>query len=138
MGTENSREIFKVKGDGTIERLGRTKTKETKVPQDVNTPLAKEILEIIEVNSYSQKLLAAYRARKYANKVSKKKYGRKNYKEYVEMLMVKNYPKELEKAVVGKKYARCRRSLFFIVPAVFVFPAVLMVKYRKQLKRLYA
>jgi len=66
--------------------------------------LDKELLHIIEVNSYSKKILAAYRGRKLANKICKEKYGKTNYKEYVEMLMVKYFPNEHAKSELGKKY----------------------------------
>jgi hypothetical protein len=71
---------------------------------NVRSALDKEILDIAEVNSFSKSILAAYKARKIANEISKEKYGKENYKEYVEMLMVKHFPKELEKARLGKKY----------------------------------
>jgi hypothetical protein len=91
-------EIFKVKGDGTIERIGNAA-----LQPSAFSALDKEILDIIKVNSYSKKLLAAYKARKIANRICKAKYGKPNYKEYVEMLMVKHFPKELEKArFIGK------------------------------------
>ncbi len=94
----NDGEIFKVKEDGTIVRTNEINS------QGNNIVLEKELLDIIEVNSYSKKLLAAHKARKIANKISKEKYGKQNYKEYVEMLMVKHFPKELEKAQLGGKY----------------------------------
>lgn len=71
---------------------------------NLRSALDKEILDVIEVNSYSKKILAANNGRKLANKICKEKYGKPNYKEYVEMLMVKHFPKELEKAQQGRKY----------------------------------
>jgi hypothetical protein len=90
--------IFKVKGDGTIERIGNADLQNNEI-----SALDKEILDIIKINSYSKELLAAYKARKIVNRISREKYGKPNYKEYVEMLMVKHFPKELEKArFIGK------------------------------------
>lgn len=65
-----------------------------------------KILDIILENSFSKRPLAAYEARKYANQICRKHFGKtkKNYREYVEMLIVKNYPKELEKSNLGKRY----------------------------------
>lgn len=85
------------------------------------------ILAVIKENSYSKRPLAAYEARKYANKICKDTFGqsKKNYKEYVEMLMAIHYPKELEKAILGKKYFLWLRfSVFFSIVAIgipFVF-----------------
>jgi hypothetical protein len=91
--------IFRVKSDGTIERI-----ENAGLLNSERSALDKELLDIIEVNSYSKEILAACKARKIANKISKQKYGKQNYKEYVEMLMVKHFPKELEKARLGGKY----------------------------------
>ena len=106
----NDGEIFKVKEDGTIVRTNEIN------PQGNNTVLEKELLDIIEVNSYSKNILSAYKGRKLANKICKKKYGKPNYKEYVEMLYVKNFPKELEKAELGRKYLWGLRLFFLIIP----------------------
>lgn len=64
------------------------------------------VLAIIKENSYSKRVLAAYEARRYANRICRKQFGKtkRNYKEYVEMLMAINYPKELEKSILGKNY----------------------------------
>lgn len=64
------------------------------------------ILDIISQNSFSKRPLAAYEARKYANQICRNHFGKtkKNYREYVEMLIVKNYPKELEKSNLGKRF----------------------------------
>ena len=65
-----------------------------------------KILDIISQNSFSKRPLAAYEARKYANQVCRDYFGKtkKNYREYVEMLIVKNYPNELEKSNLGKRF----------------------------------
>jgi hypothetical protein len=74
-----------------------------KLKVDVHSALDREILNIIEVNSFSKSIFAAYKAQKIANKISKENYGKENYKKYVEMLMVKHFPKELEKVRLGRK-----------------------------------
>ena len=71
---------------------------------DEQSKLEKEVLDIIEVNSYSKNILAAYNARKIANNVCKEQYGKANYKEYVEMLMLKYFPEEHEKSELGKQF----------------------------------
>lgn len=77
-----------------------------KKPKDNEEDIDNEILDIIKTNSYSKRILAAYEARKYANQICKKHFGKdkKNYKEYVEMLMAIHYPQELEKSNLGKRY----------------------------------
>ncbi|MDR3286765.1 MAG: hypothetical protein LBT27_04925 [Prevotellaceae bacterium] len=107
---------------------------------DTQSELEKEILDIIEVNSFSKNILAAYKARRIANKLSKEKYRKANYKEYVEMLMVKYFPNELAKSKLGTKYARWKHlviSLFFLIP--FSVPVLLLIVLptRKKLKELY-
>jgi ABC-type sugar transport system permease subunit len=126
-------QIFKVRGDGTIVREDEVKSK-------VQSTLDKELLDIIEVNSFSKNILAAYKARKIANKISKEKYGKKNYKEYVEMLMVKFFPKELDKARLGKKYRAWRNTTIWIcliVPFSLTFLFIVVMPLRRKLKELY-
>lgn len=103
-----------------------------------------DILDIIEQNSYSKRILAAYEGRKYANQICKKHFGKakKNYKEYVEMLMAINYPKELEKANLGKKYSiwlyisiGLSLTLYGVVFSLLILFLILM-PIRKQLKEL--
>jgi hypothetical protein len=126
--------IFKVKGDGTIERIGNAD-----LQNDNYSALDKELLDIIEINSYSKKLLAAYKARKIANKISRQKYGKPNYKEYVEMLMIKHFPKEYEKAQLGGKYLFwlwfiiiiAIISYFFLVPSIILLLTVVIPTYKK-------
>jgi hypothetical protein len=132
--------IFKVKGDGTIERIGNADTQNNE-----RSALDTELLDIIEVNSYSKKLLAAYRARKIANKIAKKEYAKQNYKEYVEMLMVKHFTKELEKAQLGGKYLFWLwiSIIFAVVSAGFGIPVSAMLIWKiviptyKKVKELY-
>jgi hypothetical protein len=131
--------IFKVKGDGTIERIGNADTQ-----NNDRSALDKELLDIIEVNSYSKKLLAAYRARKIANKIAKEKYRKQNYKEYVEMLMVKHFPKELEKSQLGEKYYFWRwfTIIIAVIPYFFLIPSIIflwtvVIPVYKKLKESY-
>jgi len=78
--------------------------------------LEKEILDIIEVNSYSKNILAAYKGKIVANKISKEKYGKKNYKEYVEMLMITKFPNEHKKMQLSKKLL----CLVIIIPIIYL------------------
>ncbi|MDR1182634.1 MAG: hypothetical protein LBL13_11710 [Bacteroidales bacterium] len=125
--------------------------------ENEHNELEKELLDIFEVNSYSKNIFAAYKARILTNKICKEKYGKGNYKEYAEMLMLKHFPNEHKKARLGARYlyGLCFSVLFAIIfimcfysrnfklfglfgiliPALliwkFVFPAY------KQLKELY-
>jgi hypothetical protein len=126
--------IFKVKGDGTIERIENAAFQNSE-----RSVLDKELLEIIEVNSYSKNILAAYKARRIANRICKKKSGKPNYKEYVEMLMVRNFPQELEKARLGEKYLFWLWFIiiiaiiphFFLVPSIILLLTVVIPTYKK-------
>lgn len=96
-----------------------------------------KILAIIRQNSYSQRILAAYEGRKYANQICKEFFDKtkKNYREYVEMLMAIHYPKELDKANLGKKYLSW--LYFSIIPGIgtpFIFLKVIPLN--KQIKEL--
>ncbi|MDR3286764.1 MAG: hypothetical protein LBT27_04920 [Prevotellaceae bacterium] len=90
--------------------------------ENKNLALEKELLDIFAVNSYSKNIFAAFKARIYANKLCKAKYRKANYKEYVEMLMVKNYPQELEKARLGAKFLfwLCLSVILVIIPPYFI------------------
>lgn len=128
-------EIFKIKGDGTVVREDNTVS---------NSKLDKELLEIIEVNSYSKNILAAYKGRKLANKICKMQYGKANYKEYVEMLMIKHFPKEHTKSGLGRKYVRWLwvTIVIAIVPFFCLVPSALLlwlvvIPIYKKLKNLY-
>jgi hypothetical protein len=131
--TPEDNTIFKIKDDGTVVRIDSSSRAE----------LNSELLEIIEVNSYSKKILAAYKGRKLANKICKKKYCNDNYKEYVEMLMVKNYPKEHTKSELGAKYVRWLWvtiiisviSCFFLIPVALLFWFIVVVPTSKKLKK---
>jgi uncharacterized Zn finger protein (UPF0148 family) len=78
--------------------------------------LDKDIYDLIEVNSHSKNIFAAYRARKAARKVSKAA-GKINYKEYVEKLQLQYFPEEHPKSVYGAKYIGLLR---FGLPALLV------------------
>lgn len=100
----------------------------------------RKILEVIKENSYSRRILAAYEARKYANLIAKKSFGKekKNYREYVEMLMKLHYPQELEKSILGKKYliwviitVVLSLSLFGIVLSVPIIIWFIIPTYKK-------
>ena len=84
---------------------GTRLTYSTKEEDSINN-IDSEILNIIKQNSFSKRILAAYEGRKYANRICKQHFGKtkKNYKEYVEMLMAIHYPNELEKSNLGKRY----------------------------------
>ena len=102
---------YAVNEDGTIVR---------------NAYMDKEILETIEVSSYSHRVLAAYEARNLAYEVCKSHYEKANYKDYVEMLMRKNCPIEYEKAEIGKKYRLLTRLLTY-TPFFFMFYIPFMI-----------
>jgi ABC-type sugar transport system permease subunit len=86
-----------------------------------NEKLDKEILDIIEINSFSKKMLAAYKARKIANKLCLQDYGKANYKEYVEMLMHKHFPNEYKKSVAGAKIVQWLTLWFPIIIVALFF-----------------
>lgn len=107
---------YAVSEDGTIVR---------------NAYMDKEILETIEVSSYSHRVLAAYEARNLAYEVCKSHYEKANYKDYVEMLMRKNCPIEYEKAEIGEKYRLLTRLLTY-TPFFFMFYIPFMIMLRKK------
>lgn len=111
---------YAVNEDGTIVR---------------NAYMDKEILETIEVSSYSHRMLAAYEARNLAYEVSKSQYGKANYKDYVEMLIRKNCPIEYEKAEIGKRYRLLTRLLTY-TPFFFMFYIPFMIMLRRKHKSL--
>lgn len=107
-----------------------------------NEDVDNKILDIIKQNSFSVRPLAAYEARKYANNICKESFGKnkKNYREYVEMLMVQHYPKELEKSNLGRQFtiwmytsiALCVCGIGIII-SPFIIWKILIPTY-KQLK----
>jgi hypothetical protein len=80
----------------------------------------KDILDTLNVSSYSHRILAAYQARELAYDICKSQYGKPNYKDYVEMLMRRDCPKEWEKAEVGRKYRNATQCLIWM-PYFFYF-----------------
>jgi hypothetical protein len=97
--------------------------------ENKNSALEKELLDIFAVNSYSKNIFAAFKARRYANNFCKEKYRKANYKEYVEMLMVKNYPQELEKARLAGKFIfwLCLSVILVIIPPYYS-PIILLIR----------
>ena len=87
------------------------------------TKVDKRILEVIVQGSYSQRPLAAFKAQKAANKICREGSGKEkpDSARYVEMLMAKYYPKELEKASLGKDYVK------WIVKTAIVFVILLVL-----------
>ena len=64
------------------------------------------MLNIIRVGANKDDILAAYKARKKCYQFCKESAKRPDYKEYVETLQLDNFPNELKKAELGKKYLR--------------------------------
>ena len=64
------------------------------------------VLNIIRVGANKDDILAAYKARKKCYQFCKESAKRPDYKEYVETLQLDNFPNELKKAELGKKYLR--------------------------------
>lgn len=120
MGESFDHMNYAVKDDGTIIR---------------NTNMDKDILDTIEVSSYSHRVLASYEARNLAYEICKEQYGKANYKDYVEMLMRKNCPVEYEKAEIGKNYKLMTRLLIYM-PFFFIFIIPYMLYLKKKHKGL--
>lgn len=121
MGEEVNNRGFMLMDDGTIVRDADEKMKS----------MNKEILDIVEVSSYSHKVLAAYRARNIAYEICKEQYGKLNYEDYVEGLMRQKCPIEYEKAEIGKKYWLMSRCLMYM-PFFFMFIIPIMIMLKKQ------
>jgi hypothetical protein len=139
MGENIDKKEYAIKDDGTIFR-GINSDRER---------MNKEILEVIEVGSFSHRVLAAYQARKAAYKICKAQYGKTNYRDYVEMLMRGKYPMEYEKAEIGKKIVRllCMMGIigilvflilsfpFFVIlvlPLLILLTILFWVSYKKK------
>ena len=125
MGELTENKGFVVNDDGTIAR----DTKSIMLSMD------KEILETLDVSSYSHKVLAAYKARNIAFEMCKAQYKKSNYEDYVEKLMRINCPIEWEKAEIGRKYRITTRLLMFM-PWFFMIFVPIMVSLKKKHKRL--
>lgn len=115
---------FIVIDDGTIVRDSNSN----------RSSMDKEILETLEVSSYSHKVLAAYKARNIAYRICKAKYGKSNYEDYVEMLMRLNCPIEWEKAEIGRKRRITTRLLIFMPWFFMFFVPILIVQKNKHKK----
>lgn len=120
MGETFERKEYAVKDDGTIVR---------------NANMDKEILETLDVSSYSHRVLAAYEARNLAYDICKSQSGKENYKDYVEMLMRKNCPLEWDKEEIGKIYKVLTRLLIYM-PFFFMFIVPMMVYLKKKHRKL--
>lgn len=59
------------------------------------------LLNIIEVSSHNNNVLAAFNARSKCNKLCKKESLRPDYKEYVQHLQLQHYPAEYHKSLFG-------------------------------------
>lgn len=125
MGEINDISRFAVDEDGTILRFANERF------EDLN----RDLLEVLAVGSASQRILAAYDAREIAYEICKSRYGRKNYKDYVEMVMRKYCPNEYEKAKIGKRYKVTTRFLIFM-PWFFMFLVPIMIFLKNKYKKL--
>lgn len=123
-----------------------TKLEEGISPNFHLSEIDRNLLSIIKENSYSKRVLAAYEGRQYANSIAKSSFGnaKKNYKEYVEMLMKQNYPQELEKSILGKKYLIWLWVAIILgltlYGLIFTFPIIvwILIPTRKKLKSMCA
>lgn len=61
------------------------------------------LLNIIRVNSQKTGALSAFLARRKCYRILKKVTGRVDYKEYVQRLLLDNYPAEFKKAELGNR-----------------------------------
>lgn len=91
------------------------------------TEVDKRILEVIVQGSYSKRPLAAYEAQKCANKICRDGYGdgKPDTEGYVEMLMAKSYPIELEKANLGKEYVAWKVKIAIIFAVLLLFGIII-------------
>lgn len=92
---DNAKENFKIAEDGTIMRS--------------YNELDTAMLNIIRIGASKDDILAAYKARKICYQLCKESAELPDYKEYVETLLLDNFPNELKKADYGKQYVNLRR-----------------------------
>lgn len=95
------------------------------------------LLNIIRVNSQKSGVLSAYLARKKCYKICKQVTKRVDYKEYVERLLLDNYPGEFKKAEDGKRIVVL---LYLTIPvlllgAIFFFVGISELGYTNGFKR---
>ncbi len=125
MGEIAENKSFVVNADGTIARDA----------ESIRMSMDKEILETLDVSSYSHKVLAAYNARNIAYEICKGQYKKSNYEDYVEKLMLINCPIEWEKAEIGRKYRITTRLLMYM-PWFFMFFVPILLSLKKKHKKL--
>ena len=125
MGEIAENKSFVVNADGTIARDA----------ESIRMSMDKEILETLDVSSYSHKVLAAYKARNIAFEMCKAQYKKSNYEDYVEKLMLINCPIEWEKAEIGRKYRITTRLLMYM-PWFFMFFVPILLSLKKKHKKL--
>ena len=79
------------------------------------------LLNIIRVNSQKTGVLSAYLARRKCYRICKQVTKRVDYKEYVERLLLDNYPSEFKKAELGNKIVvlLCITIPVLLVGAIF-------------------
>lgn len=95
-----------IEDDGTIIRNGENN-------RDI-------LLNIMRVGANKSSLLAAYKARRKCYKIVKESTERADYKEYVEGIMLDNYPNEFKKAELGKPFI-IYLVVFLLSTIVFLF-----------------
>lgn len=78
------------------------------------------LLNIMRVGANKQSLLAAYKARKKCYEIVKESTKRVDYKEYVESIMLDNYPNEFKKAELGLPFL-IYLVIFLLSTIVFLF-----------------
>lgn len=81
------------------------------------------LLNIIRVNSQKTGALSAFLARRKCYRICKKVTGRVDYKEYVQRLLLDNYPGEFKKAEWGKIIV----VLLYLTIPVLVLGTILFV-----------
>ena len=90
--------------------------------QESGAELDDVILNIIRVNSQKPGVLSAFLARRKCYKICKKVTGRVDYKEYVQRLLLDNYPAEFKKAEYGQRLLiiLCVTIPFLIIGAILL------------------
>lgn len=78
------------------------------------------LLNIMRVGANKSSLFAAYKARRKCYKIVKESTERVDYREYVEGIMLDNYPNEFKKAELGKPFI-IYLVVFLLSTIVFLF-----------------
>ena len=115
---------FSILEDGAIVRCTENNTLKSS-PNDLNVT----ILNIIRLGANSEKILAAYKARKKCYSICRRSTKRSDFKEYVNVLLLDNYPNELKKAELGKTYLRQLWFLLGIIVGPVVFLLMILIMY---------